>query len=197
MATRLIALVAALLLYVAACSPATTRMLAVSATPTETASPQVDTNPPPTAPPTLTPKAVTWAPLENSPDLARDPSWACTGGVQIDGDRLVLQAGGDYLTIANSRGPQLAFEGDFGIVVTLEVPKGERGAFVLFGALPQGAWWQGIKRLDLYWNGEQLDVHLWDGARQQPRETLSFAAQNRSDKARTGCADRIASLCSW
>ena len=171
MATRHIALVAALLLWVAACSPGTTRNPAASATPVETA-PPAGTSPTPTAPPTLTPETVTWAPLEDSPELARDPSWACISGVQIDGDRLDLQAGGDYLTIANSRGPQLAFEGDFGLEVTLEVLEGEWGAFVLFGALPQGDWWQGQHRAP----GLGSHVHPLDGDRLRPPSPTSSAA---------------------
>jgi endo-1,4-beta-xylanase len=78
----------------------------------------------------------------------------------------------------------IQFEDDFGIAATLEVLEGEWAAFVLFGALPQGAWWKGIRRLDVNLNEGQIGLTVWDGSKDSSAFSTSFAAMGASGRTR-------------
>jgi endo-1,4-beta-xylanase len=124
--------------------------------------------------------------LESAQSLAQDPSWACVDGAQIVDGELEIAAGGGYLTAVNARGPYVEFEGNVGLSATLEVVSGDWAAFTIFGALPRGAWWQGIKRLDLSWSDGQVGFNFWDGTKKQPEISQSFSAPEASDRAQIG-----------
>ncbi len=168
---------------------------AASASPTATASPMPEPTqsptttatlvPEPTASPTSIREPVDWVPLEDTDNLALHLSWICAGGKIVDGG-LALEAGGDYMTVINTLGPQLSFEQDVGVTATIEVASGDWGAFVLFGALPQGAWWKEIKRLDLGWDGARVNLTFWDGTRDSPRFTQSLPSSVTSSRAQVG-----------
>jgi endo-1,4-beta-xylanase len=132
------------------------------------------------------PETIDWVPLDGVGNLADDPSWGCHDGVTLRNRGLEIEAGEGYRTIVHAQGPVLEFSGDWTIEATLEVERGEWGALVLFGALPQGTWWQGIKRLDLEWHGTALTVVYWDGSGQQPALSTPFPAPGAPGQVQIG-----------
>ncbi len=127
-----------------------------------------------------------WVPLAGVGNLADDPSWGCQDGIALRNRGFEVAAGDSYRTIIHAQGPVLAFSGDWSITATLEVLHGGWGAFSLFGALPQGAWWEGIKRLDMEWNGKALNTVYWDGSAQQPAVSRSYPAPGTPDQVQIG-----------
>ncbi|MBN1580926.1 MAG: endo-1,4-beta-xylanase [Anaerolineae bacterium] len=177
-----------LCLLLAACQPAASSNVAVlQATETPSLAPTsvatATLGPTATSQPEAAMIQVEWMDLQPPANLAQDPSWACVGGVEVVDGGLRLEAGGDYLTVVHERGPVIEFEDDFGVAATLHVLEGEWGAFTLVGALPQGAWWKGIKRLDLSLGGGQLGLVVWDGSKDSPAFSTSFAAAGTSNEA--------------
>ena len=157
-------LVLTLLIVLVGCTVAPA---SATAPPTATL-PAMPTNTPepvPTATPTFPP--VEWVSLPDAKNLALHPSWASEGGTIVDG-KLEMKAQDSYFTAVNTRGPYITFDQDWGVSATIEVAFGDEGAVVLYGALPDGAWWKGIRRLDLSWNGSALEVIYWDGSAQSP-----------------------------
>jgi endo-1,4-beta-xylanase len=157
--------------------------------PTATAPPDMSrptTVPSATPDPTATPGAVEWVTLEGAQALLHDPMWACVSGGQVVDGRLAFQAGADYLTVVNAQGPHIEFEDDVGLFATLEVVSGDWAAFTICGALSDGAWWQGIKRLDLSWSNGQVGFLFWDGTSELPLIPVWFAAPDASGKAQIG-----------
>jgi len=80
----------------------------------------------------------------------------------------------------------LEFGDSFSIEATLEVERGEWGAFTLFGTLPHDPWWEGTHRLDLEWQGVALAFVYWDGSGEQPVISTSYSAPGTSGQVRIG-----------
>jgi endo-1,4-beta-xylanase len=130
--------------------------------------------------------SVDWVRVDGVENLADDPSWGCQDGITLRNRGFEVAAEDGYRTVVHAQGPVLAFSGDWSITATLEVLHGEWGALVLFGALPQDAWWEGIQRLDLEWNGQALNAVYWDGSAQQPAASRSFPAPGAPDQVQVG-----------
>ena len=49
-----------------------------------------------------------------------------------------------------------------------------------------GAWWEGIRRLDLSWSKGKVGFVFWDGTLQVPAISTSYPVPGAADKARVG-----------
>jgi endo-1,4-beta-xylanase len=139
-----------------------------------------------------TPTEDTWAPLPGSPDLSDDPSWACLG--VRTGNAIAFEASSGYRTVINTNGPVIGFDDDVGVAADIEIARGSWGAFVLYGALAQGAWWEGIRRLDLEWRQGELVAIYWDGTQDSPSEVRTFGAESHASRVKVGVRKQDAQL---
>jgi len=86
---------------------------------------------------------------------------------------LIVSAGDTYVTPIN-RETYLNVCGDFAISAKLATNTQEFGGISFFGALPQGDWWQGIKRMDVGLVPGQVAVTIWTGASQNAVMSQGF-----------------------
>ena len=133
--------------------------------------------------PTPTPE---WAPVPGGENLVNSDSWACVPGVTPADGRLVIAAGHDSVTIVNEFGPHLEAAGDFGLAATVEATTRRFAGITLFGALGQGEWWQGVKRLDLGTEAGQVIVAMWEGNSPEPTIRQEFPAAGLAGKHQLG-----------
>jgi hypothetical protein len=140
----------------------------------------------PNAAPTETPTAVMtqeqWTPVKGGEDLTQGKFWERVTRVNFVNGKLVIVAGDNYSTIINESGFFLRIHGDFGVSATIEVATDALGAISLFGELPQGAWWQGIKRLDVGIRSNQVSVSIYDGTGPNPAMYRNFRSSGISRK---------------
>ncbi len=156
----------------ATATPTVTATLAI--TPTLAAT-LAAASPTPIVAPTAAPAE--WVVVQSDEHLALHPSWRCLDGIDLGADRLVARAGDHYLTVINEHGPYVTFQGDLMVEARMETAAGQWGALVLLGALPQGDWWQAMKRLDLGLQDGRVDATFWDGRSPEPRWSQSWSAQ--------------------
>jgi endo-1,4-beta-xylanase len=109
-----------------------------------------------------------WVAVEGGEDLTEHPSWQCVQSVDVVEGSLVVQAGSEFVTAVHGQGPYIEAEGDFGLAATVRAKAGDTAAIVAYGVLPQGEWWQGVRRLDFGLGAEQVGVHYWDGKSPNP-----------------------------
>jgi len=146
--------------------------------------PPTDTPTPAATPtPTVTPTPqVQWIPVKGGENLIQDAFWECVPGVDVVNGKLVITTGSNYQTPVNQYGPHLEIHDDFGVSATIEAATNDLVAISLFGALPQGEWWQGIKRLDVGISSSEVSVTIWDGTKPTPATSRSFRASGLSRK---------------
>jgi endo-1,4-beta-xylanase len=123
-----------------------------------------------------------WVPVEGGEDLTLHPSWQCVESVEVVDGRLVIEAGDGYVTPIHGDGPYLQASGDFGLAATVQAATEDTAALVAAGALPQGRWWEGVKRLDMGLGAGQISIHFWDGTSPEPALSRFYAARRLSDQ---------------
>jgi endo-1,4-beta-xylanase len=111
-----------------------------------------------------------WVVVAGGEDLTEHGSWACVGPVEVREGRLEVQAGSDWVTVLHGMGPRIEARREFGLRAVVRVePEGRgQGAVVASGALPEGEWWQGVKRLEYGIGPGQVTITFWDGSQPQP-----------------------------
>lgn len=181
--------------------------LIVSCAPTATPQPQIalatgtaqiptvtpTLTPTATSTPTLTPTATTvptatstrqplWTPVKGGENLVQDATWEFVTGVRVADGKLVISAGDTYITPINSE-TYLTVRGDFAISEKIETKTKDFGGFSLFGALPQGEWWKGIKRIDVGMYPNQISVVIYTGTNSQPAFAKGFRVNGLTSPA--------------
>ena len=105
-------------------------------------------------------------------------------GARIANGQLMIQAGNDFVSSINRHGPHLQIQGDFGVSATIEAAADGLATLSLFGVLPEGEWWVGIKRVDVGLDAGRVSVDMWDGTSSAPAVSEHFPAQGLSGQIR-------------
>jgi len=153
-----------------------------AATPTAVAPPSPATA---TAQPTGAPAATQWSvlPVAGLNRLVL----GCIGGVEQLGDRSVLRSPGDGFAGGLTRlRPWLEARGDFGLSATIGGDTENAADLSLYGALPQGEYWQGVKRLDVGLRVGKLVISALTGEKREPAISQAFPAPGISRPANVG-----------
>jgi endo-1,4-beta-xylanase len=103
--------------------------------------------------------------------------------VEVRDEGLVVEAGGNYVTVLHELGPQVEVDGDFGLRAQVHVPAGGRAAVVAVGAMPTGQWWEGVKRLEVGLTPGEMTVTFWDGTQSQPAHATTDAVEGLAGQA--------------
>lgn len=153
-----------------------------TSTPTATTEPTATPTPAPTPLPTPTTYTGLWEPLPGGENLLQHASWETLG--QLQEGTLEIEATDSYATVYNENDLYLNVTGNFGVVATIESAAGDTVFLTLYGALPQGEWWQKIRRLDvgLDPHNKQIVVNYWDGTDATPKLAGYFPVDGLSNQ---------------
>lgn len=158
----------------------TTTPQIVIATPTPEPTNTITVTPIPIATPTVTPTPQPqWTTIKGGENLLVNPSWQYIRGAQVTDGKLIISATDTFVTPINLEN-FLAIDGDFGISAKIETKTRDTGAISLFGALPQGDWWQGVKRMDVALNSGRAFVNIYTGAEQKQSYSQSYRISGSS-----------------
>jgi endo-1,4-beta-xylanase len=117
-----------------------------------------------------------WVVVEGGEDLTEHGTWPCAGPVKVEENGLVVPAGSDYVTVLHEQGPVVEVDGDFGLRARMSLmPSSGSAFFVACGALPEGEWWEGVKRLEYGLAPGGVSVLFWDGKTSQPAYSKTHA----------------------
>lgn len=112
-----------------------------------------------------------WVFVPGAQDMVAAGSWGCTSGVTVNAGTLSITASSSNFTTAiNTSGPVLKLQGDFSVLATLSDPAGAGSYLTMVGTLatPGGAFWQGLKRLDVGRAGSSIQANYWTGTSSSP-----------------------------
>ncbi len=123
-----------------------------------------------------------WVVVAHGQDVTEDPSWACTGWLEVENGAVLVAAGDEFRTFVNSYGPRVSMGGDFGVAVTLSTAADNLAAVSLVGQLGQGEWWNETRKLDVGIEQGSVVVNYYDGTSFMPRVTETFAVQDLGDE---------------
>ena len=112
----------------------------------------------------VTPRAG-WSLVAGAQDLIQAGAWGCVAGVTAAPGLVTVSAGSvGYNTVIDTTGPVLRVNGDFSVLARLSAPNSPGTFLTLVGALSNGAWWQGLKRLDVGFTGSAIQTNYWTGS---------------------------------
>jgi endo-1,4-beta-xylanase len=99
----------------------------------------------------------------------------CVPGVEQNASGFALRSAGDGIAGGRSRlRPWLEVKGDFGVTATVASDTDKAADLTLYGALPQGEWWQGTKRLDVGLRPGKLVIAAYLGDKPAPSVYREF-----------------------
>jgi len=109
------------------------------------------------------------------------------GVVARDGDRFVIRSAGDgFLGPISRLRPWIETRGDFGMSAAIGGDTENPADLTLFGALPQGEYWQGVKRLDIGLRSGRLVISALTGEKRDPSVNQAFPTPGISRPANVG-----------
>lgn len=138
-------------------------------------------------PPTLTPVPPTptpddgWDIIPGGSHLESDFTAACIPGLSTAPEGVVYAP--TYNREPNLFNTHLNVKGDFGLFLLLYIQPKQYAGITLFDQLPwsfltsnfRRSWWNGFKRLNLFFTQNGLEVTLYDGNQNDPLQSYSFA----------------------
>jgi len=111
----------------------------------------------------------------------------CIGGVQQTGEKAVLRSTGDGFAGGPTRlRPWIEARGDFGVSATIGGDTENAADLSLYGALPQGEFWRGTKRLDVGLRSGKLVISALTGEKPEPTLAKTFPTPGVSRPASVG-----------
>jgi endo-1,4-beta-xylanase len=111
----------------------------------------------------------------------------CLNGVEMSEDRAVIRNAGDGFVGGPSRlRPWIEAHGDFGVAATIGSDSDGAADLVLYGALPKGEYWQGVKRLDVGLRNGRLAISALTGETRDPAIQRSLPTPGVSRSGRVG-----------
>jgi endo-1,4-beta-xylanase len=110
----------------------------------------------------------------------------CIPGVERQGDKSILRAGDGYAGGVTRLRPWIQARGDFGIAATIGGDTESAADLNLIGTLARGAFWEGVKRLDIGLRGGGLAVSVYTGEKPEPSLSRSFPTPGVSRPAPVG-----------
>src|SRR5262249_16694366 len=108
-----------------------------------------------------------WSLAPGAEDLIANGFWNCRPGVSVAAGQLTINAANQYNTVINTTDPSLEVQGDFSVLATISAPAATGAFITLVGSLNQGAWWNGLKRLDVGIAGN-IQAAAWTGTSPDP-----------------------------
>ncbi len=118
-----------------------------------------------------------WQPVSGGENLTADPSWSCTGWIDVRDDVLDIGAGSDFRAYLNSYGPRVQATGDFGVAATISADADNLAAFSLVGRVGVGDWWNEVNKLDVGLEKGSVVVNFYDGTGFMPRVSQTFPVE--------------------